>query len=60
MTDPLQAVLCWHKCSGKWLAQIKIDGSTKYLGIRDTREEAAALYADVAIRHFGQFVRRDV
>lgn len=41
--------------SGKWHAQIKINGKQTYLGRRDTPEQAALLYNDAAIQHFGEF-----
>lgn len=41
--------------SGKWHAQIKINGKQTYLGRRDTPEEAALLYNEAATRHFGEF-----
>lgn len=41
--------------SGKWHAQIKINGKQTYLGRRDTPVEAARLYDAAAIKHFGEF-----
>jgi hypothetical protein len=41
--------------SGKWHAQIKINGKQTYLGRRDTPEEAAVLYEAAARKHFGEF-----
>jgi hypothetical protein len=40
---------------GRWQAQIRIDGKSKYLGSFDTKEDAAAAYAVVAGRAFGEF-----
>lgn len=41
--------------SQKWHAQIKIHGKQTYLGRFDTPEEAAMLYNQAAIEHFGEF-----
>lgn len=43
----------FHKASGQWAAQITIDGKRTYLGVRPTKEGAAALYAGAANAHFG-------
>lgn len=43
----------FHKDTGQWLAQIGINGKKTYLGIRPTKEAAAALYAEAAANHFG-------
>jgi len=47
----------WHSRLSKWKAQISLNGKTRYLGIRDTCEEAAALYADAAVKYHGEFAR---
>lgn len=44
-----------NSASGKWHAQIKINGKQTYLGRRDTPEEAAKLYDSAARLHFGEF-----
>jgi hypothetical protein len=36
--------VCWHKFSGKWRAQIMINGRVKYLGNFDTAEQASKAY----------------
>lgn len=41
--------------SGKWHAQIKLNGKQTYLGRRDRPEEAALLYDAAARTHFGEF-----
>lgn len=41
--------------SGKWHAQIKINGKQTYLGRFDTAEEAARCYDAAARIHFGEF-----
>lgn len=41
----------------RYVAQIRLDGTPTYLGIRKTAEEAAELYRAAAARHFGEFAR---
>lgn len=41
--------------SGKWHAQIKINGKQTYLGRFDTPEQAALRYNEAARQHFGDF-----
>lgn len=43
--------------SGKWHAQIKLNGKQTYLGRFDTPEDAARRYDAAAIVHFGAFAR---
>lgn len=38
----------WSKTSGKWKAQIKIDGKIKYLGVYPSVAEASKAYEDYA------------
>lgn len=40
--------------SGKWHAQLKINGKQTYLGRFDTAEEAAKAYDEAAKKHFGK------
>jgi HNH endonuclease/AP2 domain len=47
--------VCWHKATGKWIAQITIRRKSKYLGVFDTKEEAQAAYLAAAKEHFGEF-----
>ena len=42
---------------GKWQARITVDGATKSLGAYETKEEAAAAYAEAAAKYHGEFVR---
>lgn len=46
----------WHKRLRKWQVSIMINRHLHFLGYRDSREDAAALYA-AATQHFGQFAR---
>lgn len=34
--------VCWHKRYGKWVAHIRVDGKSKYLGAFDVLEDASA------------------
>ena len=49
----------FHKASGKYAAQIAtgVGNRSKWLGIRDTPEEAAELYREAAIALYGDFAR---
>jgi hypothetical protein len=47
----------WYKRNHKWLAQIQINGKCIFLGYRDTKDEAAALYAEAAEKYHGEFAR---
>lgn len=42
---------------GRWGAYINVDGKRHWLGTFDTQEEAAAAYAEAALKHFGEFAR---
>jgi len=47
----------WHKGAGKWMAQIKVSGRHKYLGLFDIEADAGAAYAAAAISTHGEFAR---
>lgn len=46
-----------HKKSGRWIAQIVVDGVSKNLGYFDTREAASEAYQDAALKWHGDFAR---
>lgn len=46
----------FHKQTNKWQAEIQINGKAKYLGIYDTKEKAAIIYNQEAIKLFKEFV----
>lgn len=46
-----------HKASGRFTAQITVEGNVRHLGMFKTPEEAAAVYDLAAIKFFGEFAR---
>lgn len=40
---------------GRWKAQISVEGRCMYLGTYDTAEEAAKVYDELALYHYGEF-----
>jgi len=46
-----------HRASGKWAAEIRINGKGKYLGIFADELDAAQVYKQHAEKHFGEFAR---
>jgi hypothetical protein len=47
----------WHKNAKKWQSSIRINYTLKYLGCFNTKEEAAFIYNQAAIKYFGEFAR---
>lgn len=48
-----------QKSSGKYLANIGLNGKLKYLGTFSTPEEAHAAYCAAGKKHYGEFFRGD-
>jgi hypothetical protein len=49
--------VCWCKKSHRWLAHIRINKRSKYLGSFETPEAAHAAYAKASEKYFGSFAR---
>jgi len=47
----------WHGAARKWMAQIRIDGKNRYLGLFETEADAFAAYCDRATQARGEFAR---
>ena len=47
----------YHKASGKWVAQAKLNYKHYYLGIYPTAEEASAVYNDFVKTHHKEFYK---
>lgn len=47
----------WDTRSGKWRAEISINGRRKHLGLFATPEEAHAAYSAAALANYGEFAR---
>lgn len=49
--------VCWYKANRKWQAQIKINKKQIYLGRYSTKEQAALIYNEAALKYHGKFAR---
>lgn len=49
--------VCWCNRTGKWLAQLRLYGRTKFLGYFADKTEAAKAYDRAAVATFGEFAR---
>jgi len=49
----------WEKRRGKWLAQIKLNGKVKYLGLYINKEDADQARKEAEKKYFGKFRRKD-
>ncbi len=47
--------VCWDAPRKKWKVQIVIDGRNRHKGRFASKEEAAQVYNDLAILHYGEF-----
>lgn len=47
--------VCWRKDSKKWQAKIKFEGHLKHLGLFTDEIEAAKVYNEASLKHFGEF-----
>lgn len=47
----------WQKGPDKWMARIYVVGKQTYLGLFESREEAARAYNEAAVKYFGEFAR---
>lgn len=47
----------WHAEGRKWMARIRTNGKTKYLGLFEDKAEAAAAYERAAVEHYGEYAR---
>ena len=52
--------VCWHNKNKGWMAGIKHNRKTIYLGCYETEEEAALAYNTEATRIFGEYAKLNV
>ncbi len=51
--------VCFHKQAGRWMAYINASGKRTYLGLHNSKEEAAQAYAAAAQELHGEFARTE-
>lgn len=54
--SPFKGVV-WNKKSGRWQAQIRADGTMRYLGLFTEERDAALAYNEAAVRWHGSFAQ---
>lgn len=47
--------VCWHKHTGKWVAQISLNKKVQHLGLFDDPVKAHVVYVEAAKRLHGEF-----
>lgn len=47
--------VCWNTKRQRWIAQIVVNGKTRYLGSFQIKEQAACVYQAAAHKHHGEF-----
>ena len=52
--------VCWDKARNKWKSGIHVNGKIINLGRFDTKEEAARVYNEAALKYFGEFAYLNV
>jgi len=50
----------WNKNGKKWKSSLNSNGKVIYLGLFNTKEEAAKAYNEAAIKHHGEFARLNI
>ena len=49
--------VCWHSMAGKWMAQARVNGRGKYIGLFENERDAAAAYNEFISKHSNGFAR---
>jgi len=47
----------WDTARSKWKVQIKVNGKNQYQRRCETKEEAALIYNELAVKYFGEFAQ---
>ena len=50
----------WHRAAGKWKAEIRVGGRSRYLGLFADEVEAAEAYNRAALQIFGEYARLNI